>query len=450
MKRPRSKTRSPERRRAKALRFAAIVAAVCASGLAAGARAGEPPPADGGIAADARGNVVVPPPAMRSMDKPVPGYETSRLAPAPAPPPAGTLSRFRAALEALGSGKRGDHVRVLWLGDSHTAADFLPDAMRSALVARFGDGGPGFVSVGRANYRHAGVKVGRDGWWKGFPRKPSLWVKQDDGVFGLTGIRMVPGNEKSRATLQILKALALGPLRWDLAYRLPTRRSKFRLTTGEGAPRSVDGRACEPGKVQHLVWETTQSTGIVVDRPAFEPEILGVTVERAKPGVVVDTLGINGARIATPLAWDKATWVEEVRRRSPSLLVFAYGTNEVGDQVAPFRYADHVENLVTRARQGAPDADCVVIGPTDRLDAAWLPVPRAREIDAVEKKTAERLGCWYVSALGIMTQSGGYSRWAASLPPLAARDGVHLTMRGYAELGGAIAKSLLGEVTSGP
>jgi lysophospholipase L1-like esterase len=397
-----------------------------------------------------RVSVVAPPPPVRSLSKPVPGYETSRLAPAPTPPKAATLSRFRAALDDLGSGKRAEPVRVLWLGDSHTAADFLPDALRSALAARYGDGGPGFVAVGRVNYRHSGAKVTRDGWWKTFPRRPSLWVKQDDGVFGLSGIRTVPGNDKSRAALQIQKALGLGPLRWDLAYRLPSRRSKFRLSTGEGAPRSVDATTCETGKVQHLVWETTRSTGITVDHAVLAPEILGVVVERVKSGVVVDTLGINGARIATPLAWDKPAWIEEIKRRRPALVVAAYGTNEIGDKVAPWRYQEHVETLVARVREGAPDADCVIIGPTDRLDSAWLPIPRTREIDNVERAAAERLGCWYVSALDVMAQSGGYRRWSALLPPLAARDGVHLTMRGYAEMGDAIARTLLGEPVTAP
>jgi hypothetical protein len=424
MKRPRSKTRCPDGDRKTGL-FLAVVAGIAILTLGPRSAAEEfsaPGAADGGAPApaDLRISVVAPPPPVRSVSKPFPGYETSRLAPSPAPPQHATLARFRAALEGLGSGRRTEPVRVLWLGDSHTAADFLPDALRSALAARYGDGGPGFLSVGRANYRHADAKVTRDGWWKTFPRRPSLWVKQDDGVFGLSGIRTVPGNDKSRAALNVPRAIGQGPLRWDLAYRLPSRRSKFRLSTGEGPPRSVDARTCETGKVQHLVWETTQSTGITVDRAVLAPELLGVVVERVKPGVVVDTLGINGARIATPLAWDKSAWLEEIRRRRPALVVAAYGTNEVGDNVAPWRYQEHVEALITRVREGAPDADCVVIGPTDRLDSAWVPIPRTREIDSVERKAAERLGCWYVSALDVMAQSGGYRRWSALLPPLAA------------------------------
>lgn len=453
MKRPRSKTRFPDSGRGSGSGLAALAGTVVftlGSAAVADVPSGARIPPDAGGAPAQSGNVVAPPPPTRSISKPVPGYESARLAPAPAPPPGTTLARFGAALADLGSGKRTEPVRVLWFGDSHTAADFMPDAVRSSLFARFGDGGPGFVSVGRANYRHADVKVTRDGFWKTFPRKPSLWVKQEDGVFGLGGVRLVPGNEKSRASVQIPKALALGPLRWDLAYRLPSRRSKFRLTTGEGAPRSVDAASCEVGKVQHLVWETTHSTGLTVDRAAFAPELMGVVVERVKPGVVVDTLGINGARIATPLAWNKEAWVDEIRRRAPSLVVAAYGTNEVGDQVAPWRYQEHVENLVARVREGAPDADCVVIGPTDRLDAAWVPIPRAREIDTVERKAAERLGCWYVSPLDVMAQSGGYRRWSALLPPLAARDGVHLTLRGYVELGDAIARAMLGTAAAGP
>src|SRR5687767_11433326 len=58
---------------------------------------------------------------------------------APAKRGSSTLHAFFAALQQLGAGTRSQHVRVLWLGDSHTAADYLSGAVRTALAERFGD-----------------------------------------------------------------------------------------------------------------------------------------------------------------------------------------------------------------------------------------------------------------------------------------------------------------------
>jgi lysophospholipase L1-like esterase len=395
------------------------------------------------------GNVVAPPPPIRSLTKPFPGFDPLLAVAPPPAPPEPTLKHFRDDLAAVASGRRTESVRVLWLGDSHTAADFWPDAVRGPLQRRYGRGGPGFVSVGRSGYRHDGVKVTRDGFWRTFPRRPSLWVRQDDGVFGLSGIRAVPEHERSRATVEVKEALA-GPLRWDFAYRLPKKGARFRIVTSEGESHLIDASCARPGAIEHLEWQTPGPATFAVDRASGEPEFFGVVVESVKAGVVLDTLGINGARIATPLAWDADTFVDEMRRRAPSLVVFAYGTNEVGDQVAPFRYADDIEKLVQRVRRGAPDTDCVFVGPTDRMDSSWQTARRVFEIDGVESRTAARLGCWYVSAASMMQRAGGFKRWSALLPPLAARDGIHLTMRGYAEMGTAIARSLLGDVSTAP
>src|SRR6185436_457947 len=48
------------------------------------------------------------------------------------------------------------------------------------------------------------------------------------------------------------------------------------------------------------------------------PELCGVVIEaepKTQPGVGLDTLGINGARLTTPLAWNEASWTSELARR---------------------------------------------------------------------------------------------------------------------------------------
>jgi lysophospholipase L1-like esterase len=173
------------------------------------------------------------------------------------------------------------------------------------------------------------------------------------------------------------------------------------------------------------------------------PELFGIVVEGTGPGVVVDTLGINGARVGTPVAWDGAAWVAEARRRAPALAVLAYGTNEVGDAVAPWRYGALYDELLARVRAASPEVDCAIIGPTDRMTADWVTHPRVPELEAVEREAAARLGCLYVSAVSAMGGPGSLKRWAEQAPPLASSDHVHLTPDGYKKLGQAVAEALL-------
>lgn len=389
-----------------------------------------------------------PPSAAREVKAPAPPATPASgrgSEPASVPVPnERRLTHLYAGLKALSEHRRTEPVRILWLGDSHAAADFWPDAVRKPLGERYGVGGPGFVHVGVTAYRHSGFKLGREGSWRVEPRQPSSWLRQNDGVFGLGGIRAVPGDATARATVSLSGDAVQGDAHWDLAFRLPGPRARFRVKA-EGLPTLiVDGKTFPVGTMAHAEWQTKPGATVSVDAAANEPELFGVVVESTKPGVVVDTLGINGARIGTPLSWEEAPWIFEVKRRNPSLVVIAYGTNEVGDQVAPHRYGPDLESLVARVRRAAPESDCLVVGPTDRAAPDWTTLPRVAEIDVVLQETAERAGCAYFSTWRSMGGEGSLKRWLDLSPPFATPDHVHLTPRGYAELGSAMSQVLLG------
>ena len=70
--------------------------------------------------------------------------------------------------------------------------------------------------------------------------------------------------------------------------------------------------------------------------------IFGMSLERNNPGVVIDTLGIPGARASTQLLWNEALQREHMQRRKPNLVVLAYGTNETGDDDQPIDTFDLV------------------------------------------------------------------------------------------------------------
>jgi lysophospholipase L1-like esterase len=163
----------------------------------------------------------------------------------------------------------------------------------------------------------------------------------------------------------------------------------------------------------------------------------------ACPSVVLDTLGIDGARAKTPLAWQAVAWERELAARRADLVVLAYGTNEVYESRDPNVYAGYYRELLARVRRAAPDADCLIIGPTDVMQTLGQSHPRVVEISSVQARVSSELGCGYVGAHELMGGEGSYSEWQTVKPQLAGADGVHLTVRGYQELGQLTSELLL-------
>src|SRR5690606_24842255 len=163
-------------------------------------------------------------------------------------------------------------------------------------------------------------------------------------------------------------------LRWDLCYKhgLATDRFRLSLAANEGEEIAPNGED-DVGQIRHLVRESVGPQLFKVAVADGRPDFCGVVIETdpaEHPGVVLDTLGINGARYATALAWNEEAWAREVERRSPDLFVFEYGGNEAGDlPISPERYKADALALIARARRIRPEASCLVIGPSDRVDA---------------------------------------------------------------------------------
>ena len=370
---------------------------------------------------------------------------------APPPPPTPPvpvanpeLARFHAALRDIEKGTRKTHVRVAWFGDSHGQADFWSGALRDALQKRFGKVGPGFVHIGWKNYRHDGVKISVEEKWKVKPKAPAAPSKSEDGVFGLGGILTSSFAGVGRAYVNVSDEQLEGKLSFDLCYRLHSTDEQFLVTLDSGTNKTVGSAKNEPvNQLQHVLFSTTGRDKIAVSPTRGTPDFCGVVIERdpaEKVGVVLDTLGINGARLSTPLGWNEASFGAEFGRRNPSLVILEYGTNESGDaQVDPVKYSKRLVQLMERMRRFVPDTDCLVLAPTDRSDTRER-TPLVR--DAM-KQGAKDAGCSFWDTYAYMGGAGSIRAWANEDRPRAAKDGVHLTQRGYRELGEALAKHVL-------
>jgi lysophospholipase L1-like esterase len=316
--------------------------------------------------------------------------------------------------------------------------------VRTALQKRFGVGGPGFVHIGLKGYHHSQVKTETLGKWQRFPTSPARTTPFLDGIFGLAGQRTVAEHRALfRATLK--PGVLLGKARWEVQFRL-TRGASFRLTLGDTQKdlREKDMPADrDPSELMRVSIEGDPSAVLELRQLSGLVEFFGLVVEGSGPGVVLDTLGIDGARAKTPLAWQKESWQRELARRSPDLVVLAYGTNEVFETREAEAYLGFFQELVGRVRTAAPDSACLLVGPTDVMQPRGESHERVQSISSVQRRTAESLGCAYVGAHSLMGGQRSYAAWSQAKPRLAGSDGVHLTVSGYRELGSRTARFLL-------
>lgn len=353
------------------------------------------------------------------------------------------LRRAAIAFDGLARGLRTRPVRVLWLGDSHTAADHLTGTVRSLLFERYSPGGPGFLRLGLSPTRHEHASLSRTGTAKTEPNPPSRRAPQGDGVFGLGGLR-ITALEPAVMRLKPHPGSLAGRARHTLLFDLPPG-SAFDVRLGASAYRvsaASPGLSVKGTPVRRLELESEPDDALGVQVLAGAPRFYGAIVEGSEPGVVVDAIGIDGARVATALAWDELAFEAELAERSPDLVVVAFGTNEAFDNVRVDRYEGELERLLERFRRGAPAADCLVLGPPDSLARDGTPLRRVTEISVAYASVARRSGCAFVSQLALMGGLGSFASWAGERPALAFRDGVHLTRRGYQRLGALVVGAL--------
>jgi lysophospholipase L1-like esterase len=358
------------------------------------------------------------------------------------------LDAFHRALRAAEA--HHGQVRVVWYGASHTAGDEYVGMIRQRLQDRFGDAGPGFVLPVKPflGWNHRAARVESGGAWR-ILRGDRGPVGDHYGLAGYAAESLAAG-----AWGRLDVASAENGLRHVGAYEV------FFLHQPGGGRFEVriDGRAAavvdtddpertHSGYARFRVRDAAHTIAVrTLDRRPTR--IFGVAMERDRSGVIIDTLGIPGSRARSHLRWNDSLYREQLRRRRPSLVVLAYGTNESEDVDVPLaRYEQDLTRVVRRIRGSAPGASCLLIGPSDRpnLDdgGALSPRPLTAGIVETQRRVAAQNGCGFFDTVAFMGGPMSMERWVASKPAYGRPDHVHFTWHGHRRLADVLGDALL-------
>ena len=333
-------------------------------------------------------------------------------------------------------------VRVLQIGDSHTANDSLSGRMRQHFQARFGAAGRGWLPAGvpYKYYRPQLVTVSETGW---------THVKPKDNPGVALGLDAVAAESEPRdAVMTIASTEPAGFDRFAVEYLTQPNGSSFTVSVDGGAPARVSTAAALTA-IARLDLPLDHMARQVELRAEGRPPVvlLGWDVERRTPGVIYENHGTIGATVGLLGQMTPEAVSYEMAERRPALLIVAFGTNEgFDDDLDLTRYTGRFAENVAALRRAAHGVPVLILGAPDgnRLDkgctaapcgssdpCAWHEPAKLASVRDIERRAAAENGWAYWDWFGAMGGVCSIDRMSHADPPLAMPDHVHLSTPGY-------------------
>ena len=332
--------------------------------------------------------------------------------------------------------RRRTNVRILQIGDSHTAADFFTGELRRVLQERFGDGGVGYIEAGRPHpgLRHAALTItASQGWtYSSLQRsgaKEAFYLSGFNATARGSGETLIFSSDRKIPWDRLEIEALFGPTEGEIVVSMDGVRLFSESLRAEKPERRVL-RATpqkDAGATSHkLTIQTTSDAPVTIGSVGIFNLQAGVSVSKVGfPGATVDILNRLGERILS----------DELKRIDPHIVIIAFGTNEGFDDNLDLTTwtAKYVEAL-RRVRAALPAAHLILVAPpaASRLSQSLCSSPvnleRVRE-KILQIAEQQMLLSWDWSRL--MPEKCGAQGWASMIPRLMAGDLVHLTKAGY-------------------
>lgn len=356
----------------------------------------------------------------------------------------GVLDTFYRALRRTRDGEAGAITRIVHYGDSPTTADLITGDIRKQLQSRFGNAGHGFIFPAKpwAWYQHSGVSLDGSGW----DMFPASRFEARDGLFGLGGVSFT-GGPGAETKIDFGKAAYSRFEVWFL--RQPGGGS---LTLSSGG--SVLGRIETAGGTKapgFAAFESAPASTLSMHVTAGRVRLFGITAENAGPGVVYDSLGLNGASITVlSRMFNQQHWTGELQYRQPDLVIVNYGTNEADfPDFVGTTYEKELRETIRRLRAALPETSLLIMSPMDRghktASGEIETMPTIPLIVATQRRVARETGCAFFDTLHAMGGEGTMAEWYAAQPRLVSADFIHPNPAG----GKMIATIFTGNIFSG-
>lgn len=343
-------------------------------------------------------------------------------------------------------------VSVIHLGDSHVQAGHFTKPIRKSFTQRWGDGGIGWV----APFRLLGTN-------------PPIHTNVRASSAGTSGIKITEKDyDRESPTGMVLQTKESGDITYTFQCgggqtfdRIVIYRQR------ETEPFTLSGDSLRTLAQDTLTREPIVTDTLLVGHYVSSAEVTapasavwyGASLERSSGGVLVHTIGYNGATYYT---YGKGSFASSVAILRPRLIILSLGTNEsVSRSFSRNGFGAEVARMVQSLRASNPDCAIVLTSPLANYQRIRTAHKRRRgkrrrrrtvyrttyrantncQLVAEElQQQARELGCGYIDLFAHFGGAAGAGQLHSD--GILSGDRVHLTAAGYNKVGEAIATSL--------
>jgi len=359
------------------------------------------------------------------------------------------LHHFRNAMERLSRGQREEPIRILHYGDSILTTDQLSGQVRKILQKEYGDGGHGFVLLGKPWrwYRHLGVNHGAKGKWRA---RPFTSDPLEDGLYGLGGVAFeAKYGSRGRVWVGTVKEGETGNQvsNFDLSYLQQPGGGSFVVRLDGKQIDVVSTNGDEKLAIHKDINVPLGAAQLEIEYNNDGPiRLFGAVLETGNPGIVYDSLAINGARASSLGRFDETHWISELKRRKPSLLVLMMGANEGANRyLALDKYATNLRKVIGTIKNGLPTTSVLVMGALDQAkkgkNGILVSKKMPEKLSKVQRKVALEMDCAFFDTWSAMGGRGSMGTWVKR--GLGGGDYIHPTEWGARKIGNWLAQALL-------
>jgi hypothetical protein len=318
------------------------------------------------------------------IDAPIPPIESG----------AQGLARFYERLARLIRGKLDDHVRIALYGDSNMTRDYISGELRRVLQARHGDGGHGYVAIGKpwSWYEHMDVEHGLEPKaWRSFAVSTHAVI---DDSYGFGGIAAQSISDGARAWVHTAKPgapVGTRASRFDVYWLMQPKGGRFEVRA-DGESLAQIATSAPDFALGHRRFELEDAPHRVLFAANVGARLFGVVLERSEPGIVVDSLGVGGAKIGQLARMrDEIATAALAKRGYDLVMVLTGATEDDADSHDPA-----LEKFIDRHRRALPESSCLVMSPPDfAYGSARSPRPSKRigRLGRRKQRIALERGC---------------------------------------------------------
>lgn len=351
------------------------------------------------------------------------------------------LNNFYAKLDTLmfeGKGK----VNIMQMGGSHIQADIWSDQLRKNFhkVSPNLNGGRGFLfpfKLAKTNNPYY-YEVSYTGEWQGFRNS----VSKHHATWGVSGITAITNDSVASFSINFrgddtpaydFKRIKIFHNQDSLGYCIElTKDTCVAITVND----SIGFTEFVFAEYKNVVDFT-----IYKNDSASQPfELYGISLENNDPGVVYNSIGVNGASTSSYL---RATlFKQHLQAIQPDLVIFCIGINDAYDPgFCGNCYENNYDTLVDWIKSVSPTTNFIFVTNNDSYYKRRYPNKRVEEARDAMIRLATKHNAAMWDMYHVMGGLGSIKTWQKH--GLAKTDKIHLTSDGYKLMGDLLFSAIM-------